>query len=211
MIEFQEIQVNRYQKIAYTEVNYAAKQELIDFLQKHNVEMQEMNNSKSERRQIEWMTIRAMLIQLLPDFCDIYYDEHRKPHLVDCHQYLSISHSHHKVAVSIDEKKTTGIDLQHITDKIINIRAKFLNAIEQKRENTNTAIELTLYWSIKEALFKIYGKKDIYLKDNIQVEYIHFDGKEGTAKGSIKAQDYFSEHLLELKLIDDYVMAYVVN
>lgn len=211
MIEFRQIQPRSHQKVAYAEVNYKTKQDLFDFLQKHKVDLKEIKYSKNERRQIEWMTIRGMLIELLPEFCDIYYDEHRKPHLKDCPQYLSISHSHHKVAVSIDEKNITGVDLQHITDKVINIREKFLNEIEQKRKNTQTAEELTLYWSVKEALFKIYGKKDIFLKDNIQVNELHFNGSEGTAIGSIKAYNYFSEHFLELKLIDGYVLAYVVN
>ncbi len=211
MIKYEIIQVNTHHKVVYANVNYKAKEELFSILKNHVVQLDKLQQIKNERRQIEWMSIRVLLIKHLEGFCDIHYNEHHKPFLKNCSQHLSLSHSHHKVAISIDEKANTGIDIQHVTDKIMNIKKKFLNEEELQRSNTNSALELTLYWSIKEALFKVYGKNDIFLKGNILVEELQFNGKNGTAKGSIIAPNYSSQHFLELKLIDNYVLAYVVN
>ena len=99
---------------------------------------------------------------------DVYYDSYGKPHFKNSKNFLSISHSNEMVAVSIDQKATTGIDIQWITDKIIRIKEKFLNPKEQQI-TSNDPLELTYYWSIKEALFKIYGKKDAFLKENFEL------------------------------------------
>ena len=92
---------------------------------------------------------------VLTEFCDIEYDNQRKPHLLNCTQHLSISHSHHKVAISIDEKAITGIDIQIISPKIIRIKEKFLNPLEISIITDFSAKNLSLYWSVKEALFKV--------------------------------------------------------
>jgi len=211
MINYTQQNVNANLKIAYAEVDYNQKEELFAFLTKNQIDLSEINSIKNESRQIEWMTIRGILIHFLADFCDIEYDEHRKPHLINCQQHISISHSHHMVAVAIDEKQICGIDIQHITPKIQVIKEKFLNPIELSNCEQANDLKLTLYWSAKEALFKIYGKKDIFLKDNIEVENLSFNEGKGSASGKIKANGETSTHQLELKLVNDYVMAYVVN
>lgn len=211
MIRFQKIQVSSQLKVAYAEVDYSQKKELFDFLQKNKIDLSELYAIKNDARRIEWMTIRGILIEFLPQFCDIEYDEHRKPHLTQCHHHLSISHSHHMVAIAIDQKEACGIDIQHLTPKIDHIKEKFLNPSELETCEQADEVLLTLYWSVKEALFKVYGKKNIFLKDNIAVEKLNFNGKEGTAIGQIQANGHQSRHKLELKLVNDYILAYVVN
>lgn len=211
MIQFQEIQVSNQLKVAYAEVNYSQKEELFAFLQKNQIDLTELNTINNEARQIEWMTIRGILINCLPEFCDIEYDDHRKPHLTKCKQHVSISHSYHMVAIAIDTKEVCGIDIQHLTPKIEHIKEKFLNPTELEVCKHADEVDLTLYWSVKEALFKVYGRKDIFLKDNIAVEKIDFNGKTGSAIGQIHANGKQSTHQLELKLVNDYILAYVVN
>ncbi len=211
MIQFQEIQVSNQLTVAYAEVNYSQKEELFAFLQKNQIDLTELNTINNEARQIEWMTIRGILINCLPEFCDIEYDGHRKPHLTQCKQHVSISHSHHMVAIAIDQKEVCGIDIQHLTPKIEHIKEKFLNPKELEKCKGADEVLLTLYWSVKEALFKVYGRKDIFLKDNISVEKLSFDGKAGVAVGQIHANGKQSTHQLEIKLVKDYILAYVVN
>lgn len=211
MIQFKEIQISKQLKVAYAEVNYSQKAELFTFLQKHKIDLSELHALSNEARQIEWMTIRGILIDFVKDFTDITYDDHRKPHLVNSNHHLSISHSHHMVAIAIDQNKVCGIDIQHLTPKIEHIKEKFLNANELLKSKNANEVLLTLYWSVKEALFKVYGKKDIFLKDNISVNELTFNGKEGTAIGQIHTEGYESSHQLQLKMVNDYIMAYVVN
>jgi phosphopantetheinyl transferase (holo-ACP synthase) len=97
-----------------------------------------------------------------------------------------------------------------ISDKIIRIKQKFLNAKEQSI-TSNDAEQLTIYWSCKEALFKVYGRKDAYLKENMSVTKVQFNGTKGSAEGHIHINQHQSNHQIGLLKLGDYMMAYVVN
>lgn len=197
-------------QIAYTKVNYKRSSELFEYLKDSGIKLTELANIRNPRRQIEWMTVRKILLKIYPEFGDIYYDAHGKPHFTESKKHLSISHSHEMVAVAIHKTAPTGIDLQHISDKIIHIKNKFLCVAEQNRTG-NDALELTYYWSCKEALFKVYGKKDGFLKANFLINKIAFNEIGGSAEGIIKIGKHKSVHRLKMRRIENYVLAYVVN
>ena len=207
MIKFQEASNHQ---IAYSKVNYNLKSELFEYLQASGINLADLSKIKNSKRQIEWMTIRQLLLKIYPDFGDIVYDVHGKPHFTQSNQHVSISHSHEMVALAINKDQITGIDIQLINDQIVRIKDKFLSESEQTHTSTD-AIELSYYWSCKEALFKIYGKKDGFLKANFFIDEIQFDEKGGIAKGRIKINHHESIHHLKMRRIDNYVMAYVVN
>lgn len=197
-------------QIAYSKVNYNNESKLFSELTKANMNLKELNKITNLSRKIEWMTIRSVLLSIHSDKDDIVYNANGKPFFKESKDHLSISHSKEMIAIAIDKNNITGIDIQYVSDKVAHIKHKFLNEEEQKR-TTEDPIELTYYWSIKEALFKVYGKKDAFLKENIEVTQIEFDDFGGKAKGTIQCNEHFSEHLLHLKRLDSYVIAYVVN
>jgi phosphopantetheinyl transferase len=203
-------QLSNHQTIALAEVDYNQEKELFDLLSANNIDLSELKTIKSTNRKIEWMSIRSLFLKIDPDFSDIYYDSHRKPFLRNQDHHISISHSHHRVAVFLDKKHICGVDLQHLTPKISRIKEKFLKPEELDRF-AHDVKTLTLLWSIKEALFKIYGKKDIYLKDDISVTSLNFSNNEGNANARFDFEK--NEHIynLNVEIIDDYALAYVVN
>lgn len=207
---FESIQISPSNSIHTAKVEYHRSDEMFRFLKSKRINMSHLENLSNEARRAEWMFIREIVCKTMPSNEDILYDEHRKPSFKESSHYLSISHSKDRVAISIDKKYETGIDLQFITDKIIRIKSKFLNEVEHSATEVNPT-ELTCYWSIKEALFKIYGKKDAFLKENFEVREFNFDGNKGSAIGITQVDDYYSMQPMEFIKLDNYVLAYSVN
>jgi phosphopantetheinyl transferase len=209
MIDYQLLPLSASQKVSYATVNYSIESELKKDLSAQGVNLEGYYKIANTKRKIEWLTVRKLLSLIHNERDDISYDVHRKPHFIKSHHHLSISHSHNMIAVCIDQRSPTGIDIQFINDKIIRIKRKFLNEEEQAK-TSDDPFELTCYWSIKEALFKVYGKKDAFLKEHIEVNTINYQADRIIASGSICCNGHFSKHSLEVKRIGNYVLAYVV-
>jgi phosphopantetheinyl transferase len=84
-----------------------------------------------------------------------------KPFFPDSNTDLSLSHSENITVCQISDSLQCGIDIQHLREKIIRVKEKFLNPVELDFVNVIPADEqaplLTAMWSCKEALFKMYG------------------------------------------------------
>ncbi len=210
MLDFRLENISSAHKIAYAQVDYKLESELFLKLKRQGINLSELEQMSNLKRKIEWMSIRSILLDVHSKTDDVYYDEHRKPYFVNSNEHLSISHSNEMVAISIHKEQITGIDIQLISDKISTIKSKFLNSEEQKNTSDDPLL-LTSYWSIKEALFKVYGKKDIFLKANIEVSDFQFNKDHGTATGKICCNHHLSHHQLHVKRIGKYVLAYTVN
>jgi len=210
MINFTLLDVSPSHKVAYAKINYNQEDELFNLLKKKDIDLERLASFTNKNRKVEWMTIRYLLLEIHDEVDDIIYDDHGKPHFLNSSHHLSISHSHEMIAVAINKKEICGIDIQLISDKIIHIKKKFLNDTELSKTKDN-AEALCMYWSCKEALFKVYGKKDAFLKDNMSVSELNFNRIKGTAMGHIKIKNHQSSHKLRLLKLDNYMMAYVVN
>lgn len=205
------IEVSDNFKIAHQTVDYLHYDAL-----KHRIEASVFSfndyfyTMSNRNRRIEWLSIRSLLLSIGLN-SDIIYDEHGKPHLKKNHEHLSISHSQHRIAVSIHQKQAHGIDLQYINPKIIRIRKKFLNPQELAMlEQNEDPILLTVLWSMKEALFKAYGKKDIFLKGNIELSELKKKERTFEAKGRIHGIEKEIRHQMKAELLDDYILAYTL-
>ena len=207
---FESFQISPSNSIHTAAVDYDRIEEMFHFVVKNGLDISHLNNISNDKRKAEWLFIREIICRTVALNEDIVYDEHRKPTFKSSNSFLSISHSNERVAISIDEKHETGIDLQFITDKIVRIKSKFLNSLEQSLTTQNPT-ELTCYWSIKEALFKIYGKKDAFLKENFEVQEFRFDGTRGTAIGVTRANGSEKVQPMEIRKLENYVIAYSVN
>lgn len=207
---FQSLLISSNQTIYYTDVKYDKEALLLDTLRSKGMNLSALNEITHLKRRSEWLTIRAIVAQVMPEGEDIVYDFHGKPSFKYANAHLSISHSNERVALHIDTDQKVGIDVQFISDKILRIKEKFLSS-EELKSCPFTADNLTAYWSIKEALFKLYGKKDAYLKTNFRVKDFDFKEHSGTAKGIIQVEQQYEEHQFAFRKIDNYMMAYNLN
>src|SRR5690606_10777059 len=96
-------------------------------------------------------------------------DDCGKPHLLNCKYHMSMSHSNGFAAVILNKNESVGIDIEQVHEKIRRIEKKFLSDEEKLAASDNLEM-LCMYWSAKEVLYKIYGRKKLELKKDL---FIH--------------------------------------
>lgn len=141
----------------------------------------------SVRRQKEWLATRVLVQQLLPQNEDvnIIYDPYGKPFLKQNPRQLSISHSSQFAAVILHSDHNLGIDIEPIHPRILRLKHKFISEKEAAQIEGDDLFLLTLFWSAKETLYKLYGKKELIFKENLLIHQ-HFK----ISDSSIEAEGY---------------------
>lgn len=206
---FKAIPISEQQTIYYSDVKYSRNDNLFFKLKKRGINLTELKSISNHKRRTEWLSIREIITEIMPLGEDICYDEQRKPHFKNSNFHLSISHSFERVAVGVSKKESIGIDVQRISNKISRIKNRFLNEHEQKIVPDSVEV-LTAYWSMKEALFKIYGVNDVFLKQNFEIKNFDYQNNVGKAIGITSTSEFYSEHNMEFQKLDDYMVAYNV-
>ena len=159
------------------------------------------------KRDLEKAGTRYLLENLLKNEAfTLLYTAENKPYLHKRTEHISISHSHDKLVIILNEKENTGIDIEQIRDKVINIQQKFLNEQELAFANNNPATLITL-WAAKEAMYKVYGLKEVEFIKNLFVE--PFSGNE--INGRIEMEGFEKKYKLIGEEIDGYKMVYVLH
>lgn len=158
-----------------------------------------------EQRKKEWLCSRILTDILLGNNrYEIIYDTYNKPFIKkfnesakDLRLHISISHSRNLLAIIIGTSET-GIDIELIKPKILSIQSKFVSPQEEKLITSEfPEDQLTLFWCVKESLYKLYGKKELIFKKNIII-----------TSGSISNKGIISANLIigskKRKFILDY-------
>ena len=164
------------------------------------------NKIASDKRKLEFLSIRVALKSLLGKEIQIEYDSEGKPHLSDQSYHISISHSNKWIAVMAHTSRNVGIDIECPTDKIQKLYQRFLSITEQKElSNGNDIRQLLLAWSGKEALYKIIGREAVDFANQLRI--FPFEVKPS---GEMKAQHIPSESFYKLfyQLTEQYTLVY---
>ncbi|MBA2610649.1 MAG: 4'-phosphopantetheinyl transferase superfamily protein [Bacteroidetes bacterium] len=165
------------------------------------------NRLDMPKRELEKAGSQFLLKQMLKtEIFEINYTAENKPFLKARTEHISISHSHDKLAIIINENENTGIDIELVRDKVLKIQHKFLNAAEVVFVKDNVEKLITI-WAAKEAMYKAYGLKELDFKTNLFVE--KFDSS--VIFGKIEIGDLKKRFELRLENIDDYKMVYILN
>lgn len=160
-----------------------------------------------QKRELEKAGVQFLLSHLLNTTCfELNYYPTNKPFLKGRPEYISISHSHNKLAIIINQLDDTGIDIELIRDKVLGVRHKFLNEAELAAANDNVDTLIT-YWAAKEALYKTYGLKEIDFKKNLMITKYN----NPTIIGSIKTTGFTKQYQLIAENLEEYKMVYVLN
>ncbi len=151
-------------------------------------EWEEFKTISHPQKQLEWLTGRRAMQFLVESKGRTYQgmvkDEYGKPHLKHRIAEISITHTVQYVAVTLNPTQATGIDMERVADKLLRVAPKFLSEPESRHAGLALA-PLCTYWCAKEALYKLYGTRQLSFKENIFVEpfddqalylngYIHF-------------------------------------
>ena len=161
------------------------------------------------KRDIETQGKHYLLAKLFDDTCEIIYDDKGKPHLANDSRHISLSHSHDKLTIIVNETEPTGIDIELIRDKILKIKHKFLSKAELNESGMDVE-KLLIYWAAKETLYKIYGLKEVDFITNLFVKPFNKHNL-GTIIGEINLPDFKEHFELNYQILDDYVLVYALN
>jgi len=163
---------------------------------------------KSTSRRLEFLSVRALLFELLGKEARIVYNKNNKPFLKDGSRFISITHSHKLTAIICSTSEKVGIDLEYMSANIGSIAFKFLNRREKVTRNTEQKkYHLYIHWCAKESLYKICDKEGISFRNNITIH--PFDVKEsGEITGDVRTKKINESFDLYYSRYDNYAIVW---
>ncbi|HOB83894.1 MAG TPA: 4'-phosphopantetheinyl transferase superfamily protein [Bacteroidales bacterium] len=163
---------------------------------------------KSNSRKLEFLSVRALLAELLGKDARIVYNKNNKPFLKDGSRFISISHSHKLTAIICSSDEKVGIDLEYMSANIGAIAFKFLNRKEKVTKNPdNRKYHLYIHWCAKESLYKICDKEGISFRNNIRI--FPFEVQEsGEIKGEVRTRKINESFDLFYSRYDNYAIVW---
>jgi 4'-phosphopantetheinyl transferase len=160
-------------------------------------------------KQLEHVAGRVLVSHLMQHlglrYQGIRKDEFGKPYALGHHVHLSVSHSYPYVAAVVDKQQLVGIDLEQPKDKLLRVAPRVLHPTELADAGTDPVKHCVL-WCAKEAMIKIYGKKDLVLAQNLRVEPFKL-GREGHILGRIIVNGIETRVPLQYFVNNDFVVA----
>ncbi len=137
-------------------------------------------------KRLQHLAGRLLLKEMYPEFPVklIQVADTKKPFLENEPFHFSISHCGDYAAAMVSKAYRVGVDVELLNEKIEQIQHKFIYAEElkmlQAQCTLNNMHALTLYWSVKESVFKWWGKGAVDFKDDISIRSIQGDTGQGT-------------------------------
>jgi len=189
------------------------EQELKSSLILKDQELAFVDMIRKGKRTLHWLASRVLLRKLLnlneTEYLDTRLDEHDKPFIFNKSYHFSLSHSAEYAAAIVSRDHLVGCDLEQIHEKIIRIEEKFLSKEEIAfTDHSQKVNHLYATWSAKEALYKLYGKRNVSFKDNIHLHPFEFHSP-GEIRACIQKDYFFKNFLVHYEILDGYMLAYV--
>jgi 4'-phosphopantetheinyl transferase len=181
---------------------------LLEMVVLNNDEKKKYKSFSSNSRKLEFLSVRALLSELLGKEASIVYNKNNKPFLKDGSRFISISHSHKLTAILLSTNEKVGIDLEYMSSNISAIAFKFLN----RKEKVTKAMEekkyhLYIHWCAKEALYKICDKEGINFKKNITIEPFKVQ-ESGEITGQVRTNRINESFDLYYSKYDNYAIVW---
>jgi len=173
-----------------------------------NDEKKKYKGFSSNSRKLEFLSVRALLAELIGKEAGIVYNKNNKPFLKDGSRFISISHSHKLTAILLSTNEKVGIDLEYMSSNIAALAFKFLNRKEKiTKINEERRYHLYLHWCAKEALYKICDKEGINFKNNITIDPFPLS-ESGEIKGHVHTNKINESFDLFYTKYDNYAIVW---
>jgi phosphopantetheinyl transferase len=181
---------------------------LLDLALLDNDEKKKYKGFSSNSRKLEFLSVRALLSELIGREAKIVYNKNNKPFLKDGSRFISISHSHKLTAILLSTNEKVGIDLEYMSSNIAALAFKFINRKEKiTKEKEERRYHLYVHWCAKEALYKICDKEGISIRNSITIE--PFIVKEsGEIKGQVHTNKINETFDLYYSKYDNYAIVW---
>lgn len=168
------------------------------------------SNLTHPAKRLEFLASRLLTQNLLKQFNQLYRgirkNEFGKPFLIGSTFHISQSHSFPYVAVIIDEKKNVGIDIEQKKNTLLRIAPRIFNKAELENASSDITM-LCILWCAKETLIKLYGKKDLSLKEEIAIDRFELSNT-GVLTGHVYRKSSENSYTLQYIVEQDFVLAF---
>jgi phosphopantetheinyl transferase len=163
---------------------------------------------RSTSRKMEFLSVRALLAELLGRDARIVYNKNNKPFIKDGSHFISISHSNKLTAILISKDERVGIDLEYMRANINAFSSKFINKKEKiTRRWADRTYHLYIHWCAKEAIYKICDKEGINIVRDITID--PFDVRDsGEIKGGVSNERITEQFTLYYSRYDNYTIVW---
>lgn len=159
---------------------------------------------RSNSRKLEFLSVRALLAELIGKDAKIVYNKNNKPFIKSGSHFISISHSFKLTAIMLSTNEQVGIDLEYMNANISAFMSKFMNRKEKITKDPELSrYHLYLHWCAKEALYKICDKEGISIKNNIILKPFK-PAESGEIKGRVRTDKINSWFDLSYTRYDNY-------
>lgn len=134
-------------------------------------------------KRIQQYASRFILDKLSPGFPlnKIIINDSGKPNLIGSTVQFNVSHTNEYAAAIVCNEKQVGIDIEKIDVRVCRVMKKFLNTHELQAVAPLGEVEkismLTLFWSIKETVYKWWGLGAVDFAEHIQIQSSHLTDK----------------------------------
>jgi len=181
---------------------------LLDLVDLDNDEKKKYNSFSSTSRKLEFLSVRALLSELIGRETKIVYNKNNKPFLNDGSRFISISHSHKLTAILLSSNEKVGIDLEFMSTNIAALAFKFINRKEKvTKEIDERRYHLYIHWCAKEALYKICDKEGISIRNNITIDPFKVN-ESGEIKGHVNTNKINESFDLFYSKYDNYAIVW---
>lgn len=142
------------------------RKELEELCQKLGINVSHINEIKSNQRACEKLATHLIVALIGGNKARLCHTEEGAPFIENSTLYISISHSAHLVAVAFSHTPV-GIDIEHKAEQVLRVREKFLNDRELTIIGNTDKDSNLMFWTAKEAVYKVHGRKGIDFKNGI--------------------------------------------
>ncbi|MCZ6898763.1 MAG: hypothetical protein O7F74_00860 [Bacteroidetes bacterium] len=184
--------------------------ELLQLFQPNHLDEQSLLDITNKKKRLEFLggriTIKTLALKLGIPFHGLSNDQYGKPHLLDSSFQVSVSHCFPFAAGILSQDVPVGIDIQILDPKLLVLAPKFLNSNELAFSESNLTM-IGVLWAAKETLYKVYGRKRLIFRENLEVSKFNLDNS-GEISGKIKIGDQTLIHSLSYAITDHFVLCY---
>ena len=171
---------------------------------------QDLNRFVSERRKMEWLSVRVLLYAMLQEDKEIGYSPEGKPYLTDHSFFISISHTKGYVAVMLASFTPAGIDIEQYGQRVKRVYDRFIRSDERVEPyQGDETWSMLLHWSAKETIFKSMENADADLRKLCLSHFIP------QSEGGFQVREYATERqqlfTVGYRICPDFVLTWTLS
>ena len=202
--------------------------DMLDMFQDKTLYIDDVSKIQSDKRKCEWLATRLLLKRLSGTEMSVSYKDNGSPFLMNCCNYMSVSHTKGYAALILSKHPDPGIDIEYRSERAWKLRAKFLSTEEQQlinplpcysdpftqfsilpenpRPDVDPETFSTICWCAKETAFKALQENEVDFIHHFHITSFTFaDGGIILKETKTPKQTIF---YIRYQVTDDYVLTW---